>query len=1211
MSVATTPLPSDVSERPAWQPWLERFDIAWRSGSPPQFDNFLNPACMEPWAANTADYRRLLAELVQIDLEYRWKSSPVTPPIATDTPPIGTTPRPALPLHPRLEDYVALLTELGPLDQLDVELIGEEYRVRHNWGDRPGHAEYLSRFAAQGERLRPVLQRIDAELAAEASLAAATPAHTLEEAAAAPGTRVGRYELREHLGRGTFGTVWRAWDTQLDRDVAVKLPRRERFADTGEEERFLREARATAQLHHPGIVAVHDVGRADDTVYLVTDLVPGRSLADWLTAHRPSFAQTAALAAQVAEALDYAHQRGVVHRDLKPSNIMLAPGELEASGPSPVAGQPVAAGGLAALPYQPRILDFGLAKREAGEITLTLEGQVLGTPVYMSPEQIRNPHTVDGRSDVYSLGVLLYQLLTGELPFRGVADMVLHQIQHDEPRPPRQLNDKVPRDLETITLQCLAKEPGRRYATAGALAADLRRWLKGEPIQARPVGRLERLVRWCRRKPLVAGLTAALVLVVVGGFAGVASQWWRAETHLAEVGRQRARAEESFHQAREAVAHFFTRVSDDPRLNRNGLQPLRKDLLEIALAYELDFLRQRGDDPTVRAEVAQAYGRLALIRRVIGSPADSLADFQRARAIWEELVTANPTDPSWRRDLARANDGIAFEHNAMNQPGLARDFYEQAQALQERLVAEHPENPDYRADLATTLHNRAMLAQDTGQRETARALLHRTIALRKELVQARPDLLANRNHLAGSYNNLGNLHWTAREYAAAQECYQEAIRLRAALVQASPDTPEYQDDLAASYNNLGSVHWDMGQLTEARPFFTEALNLRKALAEANPTVHQFQGNLALCYANLGNLQQKSGQFEEAVRSYQEARSLFARLVHARPEVGAYRLGQYRTLYNLGFLHVQANRHAEALPLLEEARTFLEGLGESQLVAYRKQLAGTYNALAKLHGETGKLEDALPYLEKALAIADDLAAQDPANPEHQRQRAMFHVNIGSNYTGQARRDKASREKLEMALASFRQAQAILAPVVQANPQDLECRRFLGRAAYGIGCRCWDLQRREEALAAYRTAVDHQGQVLAARQMLSDRQELSQSYFNLAYLLREVGRPAEAAAVTRARRQLWLTQGDELRRVAWELTQCIPLVNPAKAKDAAAADAERQGYADEAMAALHQAVQHGFTDGKELKEAADWAPLRSRADFQELVRDLEAKGKAPAK
>ncbi|HEV3025760.1 MAG TPA: protein kinase, partial [Pirellulales bacterium] len=239
---------------------------------------------------------------------------------------------------------------------------------------------------------------------------------------------------------------------------------------------------------------------------------------------RPGFTQAAELVAQVADALDYAHGRRIIHRDVKPANILID----EA--------------GLA------HVADFGLARRDEGDVTVTVEGQMLGTPAYMSPEQAAGNHAqVDGRSDVYSLGVVLYELLTGERPFRGQVRMLLQQVIDEDPRPPRSLNDRVPRDLEKVCLMSLAKSKGRRYATAGEFAADLRRWLRGEPVLARPAGRLERASRWCRRNPAVAGLACAVVAALVAGaavswrFALIAGQ--RAEE--AETSAQWAKEQET------------------------------------------------------------------------------------------------------------------------------------------------------------------------------------------------------------------------------------------------------------------------------------------------------------------------------------------------------------------------------------------------------------------------------------------------------------------------------------------------------------------------------------------------------------------------------------------------------------------------------------------------------------------------------------------
>jgi WD40 repeat protein len=319
---------------------------------------------------------------------------------------------------------------------------------------------------------------------------------------------IGPYRILAELGRGGMGIVLLGYDSALRRTVALKVLPPDR-AEARAQARFVREAQAAAGIEHDYVVPVYSVANPPDgPPYLVMQYVEGPTLRQRIKAEgRLQPREAARIAEQVAEGLAAAHNKGLVHRDIKPANIILDSTQGRA-----------------------KIMDFGLVRMTSVPGATTQEGNIPGTPEYMSPEQVREPDRIDARVDIYSLGVTLYQALTGEVPFRGVPHMVLQQVLNDEPRPPRRLNDQVPRDLETICLQCLQKEPGKRYATAGALAEDLRRFLAGQPIQARPIHAWERAVKWARRRPAIAALLALVVFVTALGFGLVTWQWRRADS---------------------------------------------------------------------------------------------------------------------------------------------------------------------------------------------------------------------------------------------------------------------------------------------------------------------------------------------------------------------------------------------------------------------------------------------------------------------------------------------------------------------------------------------------------------------------------------------------------------------------------------------------------------------------------------------------------
>jgi serine/threonine protein kinase/formylglycine-generating enzyme required for sulfatase activity/tetratricopeptide (TPR) repeat protein len=482
----------------------------------------------------------------------------------------------------------------------------------------------------------------------------ATP--TEKKAETAP-TIIGSYQILGEIARGGMGVVYRAREIRTRRPVALKMILAGQFATADSVARFHAEARAAANLDHPGIVPIYEVGELDGKPYFTMPLITGGSLNELLRAGPLPPEATARLMKKVAEAVQYAHDKGIIHRDIKPHNILL---QQEDSVHEGVTGSGLttdhsSSGSVASFSGPvPRLTDFGLARAVAEEGVLTASGEVMGTPSYMPPEQASGDWKhVGPQSDVYSLGAVLYCLLTGRPPFQAAtAFETMRQVREQEPVSPRHLNPGVPRDLETVCLKCLAKEPRRRYTTAAEFAAELERFLTGHPVLARPVGTLERALRWCGRNKTVASLGAAVVVLLLVGTC--VSTWLAIRAIRAQNDRAIAQVDALLEANHAAVPNIIAGLTPfrsvvDPYLRdlqgRSGLNERERTRVALALLpvddSVLPFLRER----MLEAEPEEVI----VLRDALSSHGEVLkAD------LWKEAADAPAVDRRFRAAVALA-----------------------------------------------------------------------------------------------------------------------------------------------------------------------------------------------------------------------------------------------------------------------------------------------------------------------------------------------------------------------------------------------------------------------------------------------------------------------------------------------------------------------------------------------------------------------------
>ena len=799
--------------------------------------------------------------------------------------------------------------------------------------------------------------------------------------------------IRAHA-RGGIGQVWVARDCELQREVALKviLPR---FADREDQRaRFLIEAEITGNLEHPGIVPVYSLGRnAEGRPYYAMRFIRGESLSaairDFHGRSHPesapaggrgrsiwgiTFRQLLGRFLDVCDAIDYAHSRGVLHRDIKPANIMLGRyGETL-----------VVDWGLAKVVGKSDILPPGTGDEvesspatDTGELTPsggTQPGTTIGTPAYMSPEQARGAIDELGpASDVYSLGATLYELLTGQVAFPGAEVLdVIQRVRQGDFRPPRSVRRSVPAPLEAICLKAMAVRPEDRYGSVRELAGDLEHWLADEPVLAYPEHLLERAGRWLRQhRTWTYAAGAALIGIALAATIGVV---------FVERGRRReadarALAQTNFRMANRAVRDYLTSVSQNTLLKQQDsvdLRDLRRELLTSALDYYKDFVRQRGGDPQLRRELAEAHFRLGEIAAEIGTVGESIAAFEAARSVWTGLQASAPDEPSIRAHFAECQLAIGSRLVSDDQFKAARPAIESARDVLLPLIRLYPDVADYRLDVAHCYYLLGRIQSELGSPDQGLEPLDRGTSLLKASLAGDPGNARFQRKLADIINVRGFVNHKRRDYEAAIADFREVERIYAGLlagVASGPRPIHLLEGLALAHYNIATILMQFERPMEALEELGRSLAYREALATAHPSVFSYQLDLGTSLGEIGALQHQAKQDGKALVTIDRSIDVLEKLVGSRPEDARFRAALGRSWNTLGFICDEARDNLQALPAFEHAvkaaTASMEQAPEVDL--YRFNSIYTLDNLAEQFVDLGRPAEGFPMYRQAIAL----------------------------------------------------------------------------------------------------------------------------------------------------------------------------------------------------------------------------------------------------
>ena len=1038
----------------------------------------------------------------------------------------------------------------------------------------------------------------------------------------------GRFQIVRFHDRGNLGEVYLARDSQLHRIVALKRIQRKPAADQGQRAQFVVEAEITGRLEHPGIVPVYSLGTFDDgRPFYAMRFIKGDNLKRAIDqfhqaeqAGRDAGARTLALQKllrrflDVCNAIAYAHSRGVVHRDLKPGNIMLGQyGETLVVdwGLAKSVGRPDP------VPASATLDDRTLVPQSGSDLHQTAQGILKGTPAYMSPEQAAGRiKDLGPASDVYSLGATLYCLLTGRAPFddRVLAEL-LRKVERGEFVPPRQVQGWVDPALEAICLKAMKTDPAQRYANPRALADDVEHWLADEPVGAYDEPVKVRAKRWMRKHPSRVTAVAVLLLTTVVGLTiggllldrsrrllkqsnlYLAQQTQRADANAAEAERQRQVADEMFHEAKTTVDTYLTKVSEEKLLEEEGLQPLRKELLSLALKYYLGFIKDRVDYPNVRKELANAYTRAGQIyREIYTDPKDNMGSKRgkelslRGVALYEELVREKPADRELRFALAGGLKSLMLIYWVDGEYEAGMDASSREIPLWEQLRAEDPSNVNFARMLGDSYSWRALVKRDMGDREGQDADIRRAVGVFQEILRNAPDDKATLAELAAAYRRSTRLEdlleavWISRQLAMSGIPITPAnapgsapgkVSFDRGFMRIAPLLPE-RAVLAWEFNHLTNALnnaaykfiSDLGQLGKAEPLLQECVELGRERMRQSPKSNHTVFEFVNYVGNLGETHFLQGKTQPAVRDLKETISCMEEL---------------------------------------KRRNFSQGTQDDP--SWYRYILGYLDC------ETGDLTGGLARCDSALREEEELIAQNKVQGEENATYVAHRLTIRESIAGF--RFLAGKSSREERLAQQRQILADRKSLHEREPKVLQYERELGASAAVLAGLLLETGHADEAMAVVEDVLPSLGKLVEddKRDSSMPPQIDSRNYFLRqvwAELLARKGevlaRTGKAADASKAIRQAIEITEDLCKQEPCyldDLAHHLTLASTLPAKEGL------PNAADRAIKALGEYIASGFDNPYKLRHDPRLEPLRKRDDFQKLVKDLEVNVKIEGK